>query len=361
MQRVRIHLENCYGIKHLETVLDYSDTQVQALYAPNGAMKSSLARTFQDVVERAESKDRIFPKRVTIRDITDEQGRELEAEKVLVVTPYDEDLGVNEQTSTLLLDPDLKQEYEGLLRAAATAKEDLLTAVRQQAHTRRDMAIEISHAIMQSASELDTALVRIEREIHEQKDSPYLDVQYDKIFNEKVLSALNTQDLKDAIQDYAQRYDQLLSNSTYFKKGTFDYYNAEQIATNLSKNGFFDANHTQVRLNAADGNHEIRNKAELEQLISAEKKQILTDDTLRSKFDGVARQLMRNAELRDFYEYVRENEAILSNLSTPATLRQEVIKCYIKVHQGLYDDWMTKHKGLYATKLGRRVRIGVTG
>ena len=35
MQRVRIHLENCYGIKHLETVLDYSDTQVQALYAPN--------------------------------------------------------------------------------------------------------------------------------------------------------------------------------------------------------------------------------------------------------------------------------------------------------------------------------------
>ena len=329
MQRVRIELENCYGIKRLDAELDFTDTPAYALYAPNGSMKSSLAKTFQDVAERIESQDRIFPNRKTIRKITDEQGSEIGAENVLVVIPYNEELGVGEKTSTLLLDPKLKQEYERLLHDAENAKAELLTALRQKSKTKKDLEVEISVAIMQTPSQLDAALVRIESEIHDQTDIPFSDVPYDKIFNEKVMSALHTKDLKGAIEEYARRYDELLSSSTYFKKGTFDYYNAEQIASNLAKNGFFDAKHT-VKLNAATETHEIRNKKDLEELISEEKNAILTDVALRKKFDGVANQLTRNVQLREFYEYVRHNEAILSCLSNPAELRQDLIKSYIK-------------------------------
>ena len=343
MQRVRIELENCYGIKRLDKELDFTDTPAYALYAPNGAMKSSLAKTFQDVAERIESQDRIFPNRKTIRKITDEQGREIRAENVLVVIPYNEELGVGEQTSTLLLDPKLKQEYERLLRDAATAKAELLTAIRQQSQTKQDLEVEISVAIMQTPSQLDAALVRIESEVHDQTDIPFSDVPYDKIFNEKVLNALHTKDLKGAIEEYARRYEELLSSSTYFKKGTFDYYNAGQIASNLAKNGFFDAKHT-VNLNAATGNCEIRNRNDLEELISEEKNAILTDVTLRKKFDDVAGQLTRNIQLREFYEYVRGNEAVLSCLSNPAKLRQDLIKSYIKSHETLYDNWMSKYR-----------------
>ena len=343
MQSVKIHLENCYGIKHLDAELDFTDTRVYALYAPNGVMKSSLAKTFQDLAARTESQDRIFPTRKTIRNITDEHGHEISAENVLVVTPYDEDLNVGERTSTLLLDPTLKQEYERLLHDAETARAELLTALRQQSQTKQDLESEISIAIMQEPSRLDAALVRIESEVHGQADTPFSDVIYDKIFDEKVLIALRNKDLKNAIQEYALRYDELLSSSTYFKKGTFDYYNAEQIAKNLTNNGFFDAKHT-VNLNAVTGNCEIKNSSELEELILHEKNAILTDATLRKKFDDVARQLMRNAQLRDFYDYVRENEAILSRLSNPATLRQDIIKSYIKVHENLYDRWLSKYK-----------------
>ena len=343
MQRVKIHLENCYGIKHLDAELDFTDTRAYALYAPNGAMKSSLARTFQDLPEGNESQDRIFPSRKTTRSIIDEHDREINADNVLVVTPYDEDLSVGEHTSTLLIDPALKQEYEDLLHDAATARADLLTALRQQSQTKQDLEAEISFAIMQDPSKLDDALVRIESEIHDQTDTPFSGVSYDKIYNEKVLAALDTTDLRDAIAEYAQRYDELLSRSTYFKKGTFDYYNAGQIANTLAKNGFFDARHS-VHLNASTGNREIRTKAELEQVIEEEKNEILTDSALRQKFDDIARQLSRNVQLRDFYEYVRANEAILSRLSNPATLRQDIFKSYIKVHEHLYDNWLTKHR-----------------
>ena len=342
MNRVKIHLQNCYGIREFQTGFDFSATQAYALYAPNGVMKSSLAKTFQDAAEKQDYQDRIFPNRQTVRQISDEQDQEIESRRILVVFPYDEDLGVNEQTSTLLLDTKLKTEYDTLLRETADAKSRLLAAIRQQSQTRMNMENEISSGIMPSANEFDAALIRVKREVEDQNDTLFPNVQYDKLFNEKVLKALNTKSLKNAIEEYAQRYDELLSASTYFKKGTFDYYNAGQIAKNLADNGFFDAKHT-IRLNADAGNREIKNRAELEDIISQEKEAILEDTALRRKFDDVARQLTRNAELRAFYDYVRDDEAILSRLNNPEGLKQDVIIAYLKLHEDLYNDWMDKY------------------
>ncbi len=76
MKRVRIELENCYGIKKLQKLLDFSDQNVYAIYAPNGSMKSSLAQTFKDIAEGKPSQDRIFPGRTCLRNSTDENGAE---------------------------------------------------------------------------------------------------------------------------------------------------------------------------------------------------------------------------------------------------------------------------------------------
>ena len=342
MNRVKIHLQNCYGIRELQGEFDFSGTQAYALYAPNGVMKSSLAETFQDAAENRDSQDRIFPNRHTVRKITDEQNQEIGGRRILVVLPYDEDLGVSEQTSTLLLDTKLKNEYDTLLRETADAKSKLLAAISRQSHTKTNMESEISSAIMPSANEFDAALICVKQEVEDLKDTLLSDIHYDKLFNDKVLRGLSTKDLKNAIEEYAQRYNELLAASTYFKKGTFDYYNAGQIAKSLADNGFFDAKHT-VKLNADAGAREIADRAELEDIISQEKEAILADKALRGKFDDVAHQLDRNAELREFYTYVRDNEAILSRLNNPEGLKQDVIKAYLKLYEDHYNDWMSKY------------------
>ena len=107
------------------------------------------------------------------------------------------------------------------------------------------------NAFTKSDSEFYRALIRIKEEIEGQEPGPYADVPYDTIFDEKVLAALNTKDVKTAIKEYVEKYNELIAKSTYFKKGTFDYYNAAQIAKNLADNGFFNAKHT-VRLNATE-------------------------------------------------------------------------------------------------------------
>jgi len=51
MKKLNIDLENCYGIKKLKTQFDFSQGKAYAIYAPNGAMKTSLAQTFKDIAD----------------------------------------------------------------------------------------------------------------------------------------------------------------------------------------------------------------------------------------------------------------------------------------------------------------------
>ena len=337
MDHVTISLKNCYGTKDLQKDFDFSETRAYALYAPNGVMKSSLAQTFQDAADDKDSEDRIFKTRKTVRKIIDEASQDVSGSRILVVAPYDEHLGLTEQTSTLLLEPRLKKQFDELLRATEEAKVALLKAIQARSGSKKDLEVEISSAIMPTSVEFDAALIRIKTEVEEQKDSLFASVEYDTIFNEKVLSALNTKDLKNAIEDYVRRYHDLLAWSTYFKMGTFDYYNAGQIAKSLADNGFFDAKHT-VSLR----NQEITNQKDLEAVIEKEKKEILTDEALRKNFEDVAKQLQKNAELRAFCEYVQDDEAILSRLNNPEKLKQDVLKSYLKVNENLYTDWIAK-------------------
>lgn len=342
MQRVKLELENCYGIKKLEKNFDFTTARAYALYAPNGVMKSSLAQTLKDASEGSPSSDRIFPSRKTVRKISDETGADLGGEKILVVLPYDAEFGVTEKTSTLLVDTKLRREYEALHVAIDKAKEALLNAIKEQSKSKADFEEEIVSAFT-SGDDFEIAVTRIKDELSKQKETPFAEVKYDIVFGEKVLKGLDTKDLKDAVQDYIHRYNELLAASTYFKKGTFDYYNAGQIAKSLSDNGFFDAKHS-VNLKASGAIVEISTQEELEGVIAKEKEAIIKDAKLRKSFDAVAKQLEKNAELREFCRYLQDNEALLSRMNNPAKFKEDVLKSYIGVHNALYSELMQKYE-----------------
>lgn len=343
MDRITIDLENCYGIKRLSKEFDFSKTRAYAIYAPNGAMKTSLAHTFQDIASDKPSSDRIFPKRVTVRKVTDETGHEITAGQVLVVEPYNDDFGDSKKTCTLLLDPVLKKEITTLYAQADEAKDNLLGAVKKQAQSKKDFESEIAFAFTSDNDEFELALGRIKTELENQKDAPFAEVPYDKIFDEKIVEALDTKDLKDVIEDYVKQYNELLAASTFFKKGIFDYYNAAQTAKALADNGFFNANHT-VTLYAAGEKREIKNRKELEEVISKEKDAILKDKKLSAKFDAVAKQLDANVTLREFRKYLLDNEPVLAQLNNVAKFRQTLLKSYLKKNEDAYVDLMKKYE-----------------
>ncbi|MCE5265653.1 MAG: phage infection protein [Deltaproteobacteria bacterium] len=342
MNRLDIDLENCYGIKKLKAQFDFSQHMPYAIYAPNGSMKSSLAQTFKDVVDSAKSKDRIFPARVCIRKITDENGVELPKENVLVVRPYDEVFGHTEKTSTLLVDSKLRMEYEELHIDIEKSKGFFLKALKEQSGSKKDLEKEISSTFTKSDDAFYRALIRIKDELLAQKEAPFADVRYDTIFDEKVLSFLGTKDFKTAIENYVKKYNELLAASTYFKKGTFNYYNAATIAKSLADNGFFDAKHT-VNLNA-DEKLEIVSQEQLEELIAKEKEGISTDQDLRKKFADIEKLITKNINVRDFESYLAEHEEILPKLANIESFKEEIWKSYLRAQIELYKDLVEKYQ-----------------
>lgn len=348
MKKLNVELENCYGIRKLKMQFDFSQQRAYALYAPNGAMKTSFAQTFRDIADGVPSKDRVFPSRVTKRSATDETGAELASECVLVIRPYDELFGHTEKTSTLLVDAKLRAEYEQLHIEIDKAKAELLKTLKLQSGSKRNLEKEISSAFTTSDEEFYVALKRVKDELLEQADAPFADLPYDKIFDEKVLSLLGTKDFKTAIKDYITRYNELLESSTYFKQGTFNYYNAATIAKSLADNGFFDANHT-VSLNA-DINVEIFSVDQLEELIAKEKEGISNDADLRKKFAELEKLITKNVNVRDFHDYLCSHEELLPELANIEGLREKAWKSYLKRHIELYLDLIKKYEDTEARK-----------
>jgi len=343
MNKLNVDLENCYGIKKLQTQFDFSKKKAYAIYAANGAMKSSLAQTFKDVADASASKDRIFPARVCNRKITDENGVDLPKESVYVIRPYDdENIGHTEKTSTLLVDSKLRREYEELHIEIDKSREIFLKALKEQSGSKKDLEKEISATFTRSDDEFYLALIRVKDEVLAQKDAPFAGIYYDTIFDEKVLSFLGTKDVKTAIENFIKKYNELLAASIYFKKGTFNYYNAATIAKSLAENGFFDAKHT-VNLNAEE-KLEITSQKQLEELIAKEKEGISNDKDLRKKFADIEKLITKNVNVRGFEAYLVDHEEILSELANIESFREKIWKSYFKARFELYKDLIEKYQ-----------------
>jgi len=342
MTKLIVRLENCYGIKRFDYEFDFSQTRVAAIYAPNGSMKSSFAKTFKDLAEGRESRDLIFPSRITVRKITDEAGASLSKDSVLVVPPYDEVFGQTEKTSTLLVDNNLRQEYENLHVEIEKAKQDFLVALKGLTGSKKDIEKEISSTFTSADDEFYTALCRVLEEVKSQSDAPFASINYDTVFDDKVISLLNTKDVKSAIKNYITRLNELLDASTYFKRGTFNYKNGGAIAKSLADNGFFKAKHT-VHLNAGEV-LEITTQKQLEDLIASEMNNISTDPSLRKTYDALAKSLDKNASVRAFEAYLAGHEDILPRLENIERFKEDVWKSFFKTQESLYVDVVAKYR-----------------
>ncbi len=326
MNNLKLELENCYGIRKLEENLDFSQTRAVAIYAPNGAMKTSLAETFRDIAQSRATVDRIFPDRPTKRVVVDEAGNALDENSVVVIKSY-EDVIPNEKTSLLLVNSELRLELEKLLKGVQSAEEGLAKSLRKVSGSKR-IEREISATFTKSDNQFIKALTRVKEEVAKQEGAPFKDVPYERIFDAKTLAFLSSGEFTGAVEAYVKSYNALIDKSKYFHRGVFNYYNASTIAKNLADNGFFKAKHT-VKLNGSDA-VEINDVKQLEQIIQAEKDSITNDAELRKKYGAIEKGLNKNQELRDLQNYLAENEHLLPYLANIEEFREEVLKSYLK-------------------------------
>ena len=341
MQKLSIHLENCYGISWLSHEFDFSKKHAALVYAPNGVMKTSFAKTFKDLSKGTISLDRIYPDRTTLRTVLLENGDEIEPESIFVVEPYDADYS-SDRVSSLLVNRSLKKEYDSILKEIDKLLKDLLAKVKKTSGIKSGLDELISMTFTKRSGNVLRSLDRIRSEVLEDtEDEALAGIVYGALFNDKVERLLSDPAIKLALEEYTANYDELLSNSRFFRKGVFNHYQATEIAKQLKNHGFFRADH-KVFLNDGSAETEVKTEAELQNLIDEELTSILSNDDLKASFDKLDKKIS-NRELREFRETLLSDRTIIPRLMEPSILQEDLLKYHLMQFRSEFEELMSTY------------------
>lgn len=326
--KLKISLKNCYGISSLEKEFDFSNKNVFSVYASNGIMKTSFAKTFMDLSLGEEPTDKVYPDRDT-KYLIQKDGSNIDEKEIFVVMPYDREYK-SDNIATLLVNKTLKKKFDSEYVEIKRGKEDFLLKIKELCGFKKieEIEVEISKVFYQGeTNKFFESLERLEKEIID-GESLFPDIKYSTIFNDKTTKIIEDADFLQNIDNYVSKYNQLLEKSNFFKKGIFNHTQASDVASLLEKNGFFKAAHS-VLLNGKDA--VIKTKVELEKIIDEEMSQILESVELKKEFDKLDKILKKNLDLKSFREYLSNNPQIVSELINPVSFKGKLWKSYFNV------------------------------
>jgi len=344
MNKLNVALENCYGIQKLDFEFDLAVNDrsrgVYSIYAPNGFMKSSLARTFEDLKNGIESKDVIFTDRITTRSISND-GNEFNGEQIFVIKPYEESY-TPEQASLLLVNNALKKDYDKALKEISQSKNSLLKELKSISGL-KGRTLTPETALCQCFSKTEKEFYELVTELNQNQDDfqQYADVSYNELFNDKALKIISSGNLKEELADYIETYEELIDKSPILSK-KFNHQNANSISKSLNDTGFFTAKHT-VNMTLNGEKQEFASHKDLQQLITVEQEKVFTDQVLAEKFAAVDKKL-GNADARKLRDYLADRQDLLPELADYKQLQKKIWIGYLQKLDSLVNQLVSTYQ-----------------
>jgi len=332
---------NCYGIKSLHYSFSFDKKNVFAVYAPNGTMKTSFAKTCKDYIVASAPKDVMFPDRESSCQLQDFEGNDIPSDDLIVIEPYNEQYK-SDKVSTLLVNQELRNQYQGILEVIESEKNHLFAKLRElSGYGPKDASFEASFVNSFGNDSVLETLLLLEQEVVHSEDTEFAEVIFNKVFNDKVVAFLNTKDFKKQIQSYIEKYDTLINKTKYLKKG-FNHFNVTDIQKSLTSNGFFKAKHT-VNLFNGETKDEIDSLESFQDIIKQEMDTVLNDESIAKDFNAIDVKLT-TAQLREFREYLFENKQILPELGDLESFQKKIWIAYLVQQKNLFINLIDVYK-----------------
>ncbi len=309
MSELKVLLENCYGIKNLNHTFDFSKKSNCIIYASNGMMKSSFAKTFLALKENKKPVDKIF-NRKAYWEVKDDKNNDIKPENIFVIESY-VDGYQSTYSNKLIAKNDLKKEYDETMSRISSLKDSLKQNMIKYLND-DSVVIEAEVSSLKDKSEIDfiEVLQQITNEgLLTQDLSLYhlKDIPYSKLFNETIKKFVSDEKNLKIIIEYDKIYTELLSKTIIFKRGIFNHNNADNILKDLSNNGFFEANHT-LKLNGID--KEIKSDTDFQTIIDSEKDKVFNNVLLKKQFEKIEKELNKKM-YTDFKRIIEKHPEII--------------------------------------------------
>ena len=348
MNILEIQLQNCFGIGKLDHKFEFGQLATNSflIYAPNGTMKTSFAKTL-DLIAKNDTKsmpcDKVYDNRATSHTISAD-GDAIDIASILVVNAEDNNYDSSNKISSFIASKELKKKYDDIYSELEIQKSEYIKKLKQVSQS-TDCETEFINAYSQSPKDnFYELLVKISKTLLS-KSNTY-NFRYNDIFDKKGNVKKFLDKNQKLLSDYVVKYDELLTKSKFFKSSvnSFGTYQANELLKSTEDNSYFEAGH---KFTLSD-NAEIKSAGELKQLLQNEITSIVNNEKLGNELiyeGGVSVKLIRDIleiyvplfysdainetlELNgvDFVEQIRFVFNI--NKITPYALRNRILEKY---------------------------------
>jgi hypothetical protein len=304
MEKLNFELRNCYGINYLSDSLNFGEKNIFSIYAPNGTMKTSFAKTFLRISEGKTPQDDLYglESEFTINTETNGVQTAINPQEIFVIKPYKE-YTADESISALLVDEERKIEYDTLTANILNKKKSLISKLNRLSGVKKD---DLEQIFLHDMGE--TSLIEFFSSLNfEELSNQYSTIQYTLIFNNDVLAFLQTDDVMTNIANYITQYNSLLQASSYYTQGVFNPSKADTVSKTLTKENFFRAGHS-VKLN---GNENILSEEDFNREL-AEAKQLITQNENLRKIEEL---ITSKVSVKSFQDLISDNPLLIAELA----------------------------------------------
>lgn len=240
MDKLKIDLKNCYGIQNLkyEFYFTASKGKTYAIYAPNGLMKTSFSKTFEDLANAQHPREERYNRPSTHEVKVD--GVEITKEMIYVLKSEIDISSDSSAITNILVDPINKSRYDELLIDIDKQKNKFIGSLQKSSKIKKG---ELEKIILADWNESDfpTCISKIQETTVDDDLSPY---EYNTIFDPKAIEVLKSQEFISKAKEFTDKYEKLFNQAgTIYQKGIFNPIKAETSFSTLDKQGFFAGGH----------------------------------------------------------------------------------------------------------------------
>ena len=302
IENIKINWKNCFGIKQLEHEFKFKNSRpIQLLYAPNGSMKTSFAKTMKFLSGQSKEKpcDKLRPQEESKYDVFVD-ANVISKDSIFVVNG-DDDIDSSASFVNFLASSELKSKYDEIYRKLTKEKDALMTKLKS-ASISTDCEKEIVEAF---SSSIDTTIFNILDGLcnNVKTGLPLFEFKYNDVFDKKGAVKEFLEANKESLKEYIDNYEKLLSESSFYRSvGDFSFgtYQATQLLQNVSDGCFFGVNHKMMLQNGV----EITSHDQLKQIMTEEQEKVLNDTKLKKTFEKITKEIDKKAELREFKKVI---------------------------------------------------------
>ena len=350
MEFLQCKLSNCYGIDALEHKFDFKEvkTNVFAIYARNGLMKTSFAKTFKmlQAGKQSEIRDEIFNEEGQIEIITD-QGA-LNKDSVFVIKSFENSYESN-SISSLLVNEEIKANISELiiLQGSFLKKLEKASGVKVSRTSQGKIIYDLEPKLIKDLELTKDGLLLNLKKIRDSLASLEIDCEdilYTDIFDESVLKKISNEVFQDSIEEFCASYEEIYSSFSFLDKGNFTLSKLKNI------NKALDSNHFFVKKNkiTLDGDYIVNNIDELKTKIGEIEEEL-------KKVEAYAKieKLLEDSKGIVLRDVIENNPHIIPFLKIDKLgfFRKQLWISYIKKHIEIFQELENKYN-LLEDKLG---------